>query len=144
MDCGLLYFHNCAAAVAGIIEFKGGILLTKRAAEPRKGYHDLPGGFVSYRESLEEALIREIKEELNLEIPYWQYLGSYPNIYVYGNVTYFTTDAMFVSSKSNLTGLKANREIEEVFIANPQEIDWDQIAFDSIKQGLKKYQEGLK
>jgi len=130
--------------VAGIIEFEERIILTKRGAEPRKGFYDLPGGFVFYRESLEDALFREIKEELNLEIPHWKYLGSFPNIYLYGDVTYFTTDAIFVASKSNLAGLKTNKEIAEVVFVNPKEIDWDQIAFDSIKQGLKKYKEGLK
>jgi ADP-ribose pyrophosphatase YjhB (NUDIX family) len=130
--------------VAGIIEFEERIILTKRGAEPRKGYYDLPGGFVFYRESLEDALSREIKEELNLEISHWQYLGSFPNIYLFGAVTYFTTDAIFMASNSNLAGLRADKEIAEVIFVNPKKIDWDQIAFESIKTGLKKYQEGLR
>jgi NAD+ diphosphatase len=142
--CGFLYFHNCAAAVAGIIEFGQEILLTKRATEPRKGHFDLPGGFVFYRESLEEALFREIKEELNLEIQNWQYLGSFPNLYPYGGVTYFTTDAIFVSSISALHDLKTGKEIAEIALVRPEEIHWDLIAFDSITQGLKKYLEGFR
>jgi NAD+ diphosphatase len=143
LDCGFLYFHNCAAAVAGIIQFRKEIILTKRAVEPRKGCYDLPGGFVFYRESLEDALSREIKEELNLRIPRWQYLGSFPNVYLYRDVTYFTTDAIFVAAISDLSGIKTDKEIAQIVFANPQEINWNQIAFDSIKQGLKKYQEGL-
>ena len=143
LDCGFLYFHNCAAAVAGIIQTGKGIILTERAAEPRKGCYDLPGGFVFYRESLEDALSREIKEELNLEIPHWQYLGSFPNVYPYRDVTYFTTDAIFVAAISDLSGIKTDKEIAQVVFVNPQEINWNQIAFDSIKRGLKKYQEGL-
>jgi NADH pyrophosphatase NudC (nudix superfamily) len=143
-ECGFVYFHNCAAAVAGIIEFGQQILLTKRSAEPQKGFLDLPGGFVFYRESLEEALSREVKEELNLEIPCWRYLGSFPNIYSYGGVTYFTADAIFVASRSDLVGLKTGKEIAEAVLTLPQKIDWDQIAFDSIKQGLGKYVEGLR
>jgi hypothetical protein len=58
-------------------------------------------------------------------------------------VTYFTTDAIFVATLSDLSGIKTDKEIAQVFFVNPQEINWNQIAFDSIKQGLKKYQEGL-
>jgi NAD+ diphosphatase len=143
LDCGFLYFHNCAAAAAGIIQFRKEIIRTKRAIEPRKGSYDLPGGFVFYRESLEDALSREIKEELNLEIPHWQYLGSFPNVYLYREVTYFTTDAIFMATISNLSKIKTDKEIAQVVFVNPQEINWNQIAFDSIKQGLKKYQESL-
>jgi NADH pyrophosphatase NudC (nudix superfamily) len=138
-SCGFVYFHNCASATAAIIETPKGIILTKRAAEPKKGYYDLPGGFVDYLESLEEALSREVREELNLEIRNFRYLGSFPNVYSYQEVTYFTTDAIFVVETPNLESLKLSKEIEETVIADPGKIDLDQIAFESIKEGIKRY-----
>lgn len=49
-----------------IIEHKGGIVLIKRK-NPPFGWA-IPGGFVDYGESLEEAAIREAKEETGLDI----------------------------------------------------------------------------
>ena len=142
-SCGFVYFHNCASAAAAIIETEKGIILTKRADEPKKGFYDLPGGFADYGESFEEALIREIREELNLEIQDFRYLGSFPNTYFYRNVTYFTTDAIFVVKTSNIENLKAGKEIEAPLIANPENIDLTRIGFDSIKEGIRKYKKWM-
>ena len=49
-----------------IIEIDRGIILIKRR-NPPFGWA-LPGGFVNYGESLEEAAIREAKEETSLEV----------------------------------------------------------------------------
>lgn len=55
-----------APTVDIIIEFSGGIVLIDRKSNP-PGWA-LPGGFVDYGESLEEAAVREAKEETGLDI----------------------------------------------------------------------------
>jgi ADP-ribose pyrophosphatase YjhB (NUDIX family) len=137
--CGFVYFHNCAAAAAAIIETGEAILLTVRGEDPQKGCYDLPGGFADYRESLEQSLTREIREELNLEIRNFRYLGSFPNVYSFEGVTYFTTDAIFVAEAPSLQALKVDREIQEVVIAGAKEIDLARIGFESIREGIKRY-----
>jgi len=49
-----------------IIRYKGGIVLVDRAHEPF-GW-SIPGGFVDFGETVEQAAIREAKEETNLDI----------------------------------------------------------------------------
>ena len=66
--CGFVFYFNAASAVAAIIQKDNTILLTTRAREPEKGKLDLPGGFVDHNETAQEALQREIREELNIEI----------------------------------------------------------------------------
>ena len=64
-------------AVDGIITKDGKILLIKRKNEPFKGKWALPGGFVEYGERVEEAVLREIKEETGLDAKIKKLLGVY-------------------------------------------------------------------
>jgi 8-oxo-dGTP diphosphatase len=54
--------------VDGFLEKDGKIFLTKRNVEPLKGFWALVGGHVDEYETPEEALIREFKEETNLDV----------------------------------------------------------------------------
>ena len=58
-----------------IIEVKGGIILIERKNKPR-GWA-LPGGFVDYGESLEQAAVREAIEETGLNVRLLQQLKTY-------------------------------------------------------------------
>ena len=59
-------YRQPALTVDVIVEHEGRVLLIKRNNEPL-GYA-LPGGFVDYGESLEDAAIREAKEETDLDV----------------------------------------------------------------------------
>jgi ADP-ribose pyrophosphatase YjhB (NUDIX family) len=139
--CEYIYYHNSAAAVAGIIETDAGIILTRRAIEPKVGLLDLPGGFVDYQESFEQALVREIKEEIGAEVTALDYLGSFPNQYAYRDVTYFTADVVFVCRVSQLPKQVANHEITEIVVVRPEALNLEQVAFDSLKAALQCYRQ---
>lgn len=55
-------------AVDGVLTDGTSVLLIKRKNDPFKGHWALPGGFVNYGESVESAVIREIREETGLVI----------------------------------------------------------------------------
>ena len=138
-DCHYVYFHNCASAVSAFIETPRGIVLVERKLAPKRGFYDLPGGFVGYRESLEEALAREVKEELNLEIESLRYLGSFPNRYRFKKVTYFTTDAFFSCRAVSLHSMMPKDEVSRIIIRKAGRINLKRIAFDSTQKALRKY-----
>lgn len=58
--------RNPFLTVDAIIEIDGGIILINRK-NPPPGWA-IPGGFVDYGETLEDAVIREAKEETGLDI----------------------------------------------------------------------------
>ncbi len=67
-QCGtkMRQYKNPLPTVDIIIEVEAGIVLIKRKNEPF-GWA-IPGGFVDYGESLEEAAVREAKEETGLNV----------------------------------------------------------------------------
>lgn len=54
--------------VYGMIIHHRQLLLIKKSRGPYKGKYDLPGGSIEFGESMEEALMREIKEETNFGV----------------------------------------------------------------------------
>jgi NAD+ diphosphatase len=139
ITCGFVYFHNAASAVAAIIETSSGILVVKRNHDPKKGQLDVPGGFVNYNESLEDALRREIMEELSIELESVQYFGSFPNIYKFEQVTYFTTDIFFKCPLNSVPEINKNDEISEYVWFTPDNIPIEKFAFDSAKAAFTYY-----
>jgi ADP-ribose pyrophosphatase YjhB (NUDIX family) len=55
-------------AVSAAVFRDGRVLIVRRARPPARGIYTLPGGGVELGETLEEAVIREIREETALEI----------------------------------------------------------------------------
>jgi ADP-ribose pyrophosphatase YjhB (NUDIX family) len=73
--CGERYWANAIPGVQGVLERNGRVLLARRANEPRRGYWDLPGGFLDETEDPLDGLRREFLEETGLEIEPVCFLG---------------------------------------------------------------------
>ena len=138
-SCSFTYFHNVAAAVAAILEFNGRIILIKRSREPGKGKLDLPGGFADPGENAEEAIRREVKEELRIDIGTVTYLGSWPNVYEYEGVVYQICDLFFHAKIDALPTDCDPTEVAELVQMAPAPIPRDQIAFQSTRMFLARF-----
>lgn len=72
--------------VAAVIKKDDHILATQRGYGEFKGKWEFPGGKVEKDESLEHAIIREIKEETNADINVSQFINTieydYPNFHL--------------------------------------------------------------
>src|SRR5215470_12031949 len=55
-------------AVSAAVFRDGRVLIVRRARPPAHGFYTLPGGGVELGETLEQAIIREVREETGLEI----------------------------------------------------------------------------
>jgi len=67
-------------AVDGVVIHERKVLLIKRKYEPFKGAWCLPGGFIRLDERIEEAVIREIKEETGIDVEVKELLGIFDSI----------------------------------------------------------------
>lgn len=96
-DCGFEFFCNASAAVAAfIVDGEGRLLVCRRAKNPARGTLDLPGGFVDPDESMEDAMARELEEELGCRPATIRYLFSGHNRYEYSGVVVPTADSFFL------------------------------------------------
>ncbi len=75
--CGLLHFPRLAPAIIVLVE-RGHELLLARSRHFLPGMYSVLAGFVEPGESLEEAVVREVKEEVGISIKDIRYFGSQP------------------------------------------------------------------
>lgn len=111
--------------------FKG-IVLIKRKNNPIG--LALPGGFVDIGESVEEALVREMKEETTLDVKIEKLLGVYSN--PNRDPRFHTVSTVFVC---RATGTPiGSDDAKEAKIYKLEEIPFDDLVFDH-KEILKDF-----
>ncbi len=67
-SCARRWYRNSAPAAGAAIVKDGKALVTQRGIEPEKGRFDIPGGFLGAGEHPVDALKRELREELGIEV----------------------------------------------------------------------------
>lgn len=138
-DCDLVYYKNASAAVAAFcFDEKGRLLMTRRAFDPAKGKLDLPGGFVELDETAEDALKREIKEELGVNIAASKYLFSFPNRYYFSDVMVFTLDLFFLVELDSYD-LHPDDDVSSVEFVDLNLLDISSVGLKSIVRALEEY-----
>ena len=80
-SCDFIYFEDPKVAVVAFVTCQGRVLLIQRAVDPEKGKWAMPGGYMDAGEIAEEALQRELLEEVGLEIDIAALLGTHSLFY---------------------------------------------------------------
>jgi 8-oxo-dGTP diphosphatase len=75
--CGFIYYLDPKVAVAVVLGDKDGVLLGRRGIDPGSGLWSFPAGYVNRGEALEEAAVREVYEELGLQVRLTGLIGVY-------------------------------------------------------------------
>ncbi len=130
--CGVVVYLDPKVAVGTIIPHEGGLVLLKRAIEPGRGKWVFPGGFVDRGESLEEAAVREAREEVCLDVEPVSLLGVY---------SYRKYPVVIVVYEARVIGgaLKAGEEVLEAQVFAADGVPWSDLAFESTKDALRAY-----
>jgi mutator protein MutT len=137
--CSKSFYINAASAVIALIRNeKGEFLFTRRKNEPAAGKLDFPGGFTNLEERSEDAVIREVKEELDLDLSAVSYYTSMPNRYLFGGIVYFTLDLVYICKYGSLSGISANDDISDFIFININDVDMDDVGLESVKRLVAK------
>lgn len=135
--CDFLFYFNPTISVAAFAEGPDGkVIFIRRAHDPGKGKLAIPGGFVDIGETAENALLREFREEVNIELAGLHYLTSEANYYPYRGVTYPVLDLYYVARVRDAIKAAALDGVESYGWFDPAEVAPEEIAFASMRAAL--------
>jgi ADP-ribose pyrophosphatase YjhB (NUDIX family) len=142
--CGFhLHFNATVSASALVVRGDGAVLFIRRARQPAQGKLAVPGGFIDPWERAEVALVRELQEEVGLEVEGVAFLGSWPNDYHYKGLIYPVCDLFFVARPVESALTLADDEALEALWLDPKALDLDELAFPSMRAALAHYRERI-
>jgi ADP-ribose pyrophosphatase len=141
-ECGHSTFFGPVSAVGAIVRNGlGHVLLLRRANEPGKGMLGMPGGFVDPGENAEEALKREVLEEVGLHVTKLTYLISRPNEYLYRGIHLPVLDFFYIAEVATGEITNSDGEITSWVWTDLSDPVLDQLAFESNRQALRYYRD---
>ena len=130
--CHFIHYQNPRLVVGTIPEYHGEILLCRRNIEPQRGLWTLPAGYLENGESVLDGAIRETWEEARCRVvdltPY--YLADLVEV----NQLY-----LMFRGKLSRPEFTTTRESCEVRLVAEDDIPWDELAFEVIRQTLRHY-----
>ena len=90
--------------VCGIIYKEGRIFIArKKQGKPLAGFWEFPGGKIEQHESPEEALQRELQEELGMRVSIGDFLGSNVHQYASKKIKLLAYTCLFIDATLALT-----------------------------------------
>ena len=144
-ECGHEYYLNPSSANAAfVMNGRGQLLVIRRKKEPMAGMLDLPGGFADIGETAEEGVMREVKEETGLSVKRVEYLFSFPNTYLYSGMVIPTLDLFFLCHVDDFSTLHADDDADSTLWLLPEEVNAEEFAFESIRNGVAAFLKKLK
>jgi NADH pyrophosphatase NudC (nudix superfamily) len=139
-SCGFEFFLNPTIGLAALIHDPDGkLLVVTRKHDPAKGTLDLPGGFIDPGESAIAGIIREVKEEVNLDVSTLTYYTSLPNEYFYGGILYSLVDLAFIGEVESFAGIEPADDVEGYQFIAVEDLDPSKFGMKSISEVISQY-----
>lgn len=132
LDCNMVHYQNPKIVAGCLIIEQNKVLLCKRDIEPRRGYWNLPAGFMENKETLQEAAKREVREEVNATV---DLLGLH-SVY---NIMHVNQVYLIFLAKMKKVDFSVGEETTAVKLFALDEIPWDNLAFESNRFVLENY-----
>ena len=131
-SCSFIFYLDPKVVAGTLFTIDKRVVLLRRGVEPGIGRWVFPGGYVDRGESVQDAAVRETKEESRLDIR----LGSLLGVYSYPR----SPNVIVVYAAEVIGGeLDAGDESVEAGTFEATEIPWEELAFPSTREALKDY-----
>jgi ADP-ribose pyrophosphatase YjhB (NUDIX family) len=131
-NCETIHYQNPKLVIGCVAEWKGDILLCRRAIEPRYGLWTLPAGFMENGESTSQAAIRETLEEACARI-------EIDELFSMVNVPYINQVHLFYRGRLVDTSFGVGTESLETALFSEADVPWTEMAFRSVTLCLRAY-----
>ena len=105
-------FEICVRAVIR----QGKKILVCQHKDKSKNYYFFPGGHLDFGESVTEALAREIKEELNINIEKHSFIGLVDNIFIQENEPHHEFNLVFSALVDKITEQSKEDHLEFILM----------------------------
>jgi len=103
----------------GVVSHNGRLLITRRSDDGLLGgLWEFPGGKVRKNETAENACIREIREEVNLQVKIVSYITQVKHAYTHFKIVMDVFHCLYLSGKAKLNGPVAYKWITSDEISN--------------------------
>ena len=131
-SCSFIFYLDPKVVAGTLFTIDQRVVLLRRGVEPGMGRWVFPGGYVDRGESVQEAAIRETKEESCVDVRLHSLLGVY---------SYQRSPNVIVVYAAEVVGgkLEAGDESAEAGTFDSARIPWNELAFPSTKDALKDY-----
>ena len=130
--CGTIHYENPLNVVGTVPVWQDQVLLCRRNIEPRYGLWTLPAGFMELGETLRDGALRETIEEAGAQVE-MQELYTLLNVVRVGQVHFFYRAQLLD------TRFDPGPETIEARLFREDEIPWEQIAFRTVKETLRRW-----
>jgi ADP-ribose pyrophosphatase YjhB (NUDIX family) len=136
-SCETIHYTNPKLVVGAVCMWEDKVLLSKRAIEPRRGFWNVPAGYLEDFEKAEEGAIREVWEEAGTEIDILQPFVIY-------NLPQANQVYIHFLAKLKDGIVRNGEESIESGLFTEEEIPWKEMAFTSSVFALRRFFEERK
>jgi ADP-ribose pyrophosphatase YjhB (NUDIX family) len=130
--CHTIHYENPLNVVGTLPVWGDQVLLCRRNIEPRYGLWTLPAGFMELGESVAEGAMRETVEEAGAHI-------ELQGLYTMLNVIRVGQVHLFYRARLLDTEFAPGPESIEAKLFHEHEVPWDEIAFRTTRETLKRF-----
>jgi 8-oxo-dGTP pyrophosphatase MutT (NUDIX family) len=121
--CGKTLYRNPTPVAVLLVPVSGRLLAVRRGVEPHRGELALPGGYVDFSETWQQAAVREVQEETGLTFPAESVVHHRTLSSTLGDGVLIVFGKLAEHESLDISAFRPTRETSELaFVEHPDEL----------------------